>query len=1291
MQQCNSKPLAGGNNSFWLQRFSAQSADLPEREPTHPRGCARGTRVAVPAAPAWLCPRRSRGCARGKTVAMKVEEDSPSAPRTAADPDTWPWPLSATEAEAAAVAVGQDADTEVTTVVKEESVRNLEAGSEAIATSVGDTAKFTRAVLAQFACACDQFGGPAQYLQQRWRHDLGKFAEQLNTQLPQLETVSYLEPAHLNRLASKERITLHASMLGFDAACTTKPLPYPTVAKALAEEYLTHGFLTEEEPLIVWSTRATDLESLNFTMKYVKGMARSCTLLCLLDLICTAGCALASACPVLYSSATAILAKQEFHQDVAKVAIANANLSSRGSIRCAHDVITWTVKLKVLQSRHNLQGKAVLEAFNRQATGRAQITGNRRMAALNLLVPSCDGALEEMLNLLGNVGPEQVWWQEDAWANRRVLPGFAPRGPWQATLRVSPESFHLMCQALCLQQLAKIPLLRRRLDKRQLEEQANLASMAMWLKDDCLNDAPVMADAVEHFLGAFSKGEHGLLLDLQGLLHEKKLALSWRDVEFLRARHSECVNVSDKLVRGFPATVVAASKLEEAEFNLFAEKLEFDTAALHVWRSKLASQEAATYHAKLERKCRRRAEARGAVDSLTTKPAPPLVFLDVSDLKLLQVAERIAQITTKVREVHHVPRPQPVLLLVVTNWAAPSSISAELQELQQGLLGMLLNRPDEYDGLALVFTPVWERRRGLLYMSESKLLQGIANVHVNSDERGHLSFQERLDTRDRRPLEYPMRLCFPMTSERPSAWLKAALSSSVCGGLWVSSWSWIWWLCPGGARWLCPGGGPGGCAPDVAVVLWSWSRCLCCGGGRGPGSSLVVQVPLVRDNRTLTRAKMLSTRDMQVVEDLLDDSIPCSSNLDGELNPADRYSQLGEAAAQCVLESTITAVPAERSAVILVDLSPATGEWGTAALSLMTSFQEPLTYIAVGPATPLEWNKVTCMDYAVSLFLEGKLKISGHAPLSLDVDEEAAGVPRPKLQICGVQDKNLVIPDEHVKRFKDHPQFGGIFQELLQKVQTAVPDMAEGLGEAPKRRKAEPVAVPRETDSDKTWLEADALPGEAALLHKVCVGRTRLTMSVFTQNRVLLWNPTEDDVFLSTGTFCAGFAKGKWWYPAKSNSQPDPNVDLPCAFSGASDMVIYDKQHVPIGRLINARRETEPDKAEVRYHKLIDHPTDSDPANFKLEPQHGIYWNMESFQVQDDAEEMGDGAGSAAKVTVQSQVGATIPANLWNSKLTAVTCHVRWAKKGLTGIRPCVTFCQDVQVPAQRGLWLIEP
>ncbi len=60
-------------------------------------------------------------------------------------------------------------------------------------------------------------------------------------------------------------------------------------------------------------------------------------------------------------------------------------------------------------------------------------------------------------------------------------------------------------------------------------------------------------------------------------------------------------------------------------------------------------------------------------------------------------------------------------------------------------------------------------------MSENKLLQGLANVHVNTDERGYLSFQERLDTRDRRPLEYPMRLCFPMTPERPSAWLKAAL------------------------------------------------------------------------------------------------------------------------------------------------------------------------------------------------------------------------------------------------------------------------------------------------------------------------------------------------------------------------------------------------------------------------------------------------------------------------------------------------------------------------------------
>ena len=74
------------------------------------------------------------------------------------------------------------------------------------------------------------------------------------------------------------------------------------------------------------------------------------------------------------------------------VAIANANVSARGAIRQAHDVITWTSKLLLLV-RQGIHAKDVLARFNTQATTQACITGARMLAVTTLLQPACHEGL----------------------------------------------------------------------------------------------------------------------------------------------------------------------------------------------------------------------------------------------------------------------------------------------------------------------------------------------------------------------------------------------------------------------------------------------------------------------------------------------------------------------------------------------------------------------------------------------------------------------------------------------------------------------------------------------------------------------------------------------------------------------------------------------------------------------------------------------------------------------------------------------------------------------------------
>ena len=50
----------------------------------------------------------------------------------------------------------------------------------------------------------------------------------------------------------------------------------------------------------------------------------------------------------------------------------------------------------------------------------------------------------------------------------------------------------------------------------------------------------------------------------------------------------------------------------------------------------------------------------------------------------------------------------------------------------------------------------------MLYKAESMVFDRIANANINCDERPVLSFEQRPDGKYKRPLEYPIRLCFPL-------------------------------------------------------------------------------------------------------------------------------------------------------------------------------------------------------------------------------------------------------------------------------------------------------------------------------------------------------------------------------------------------------------------------------------------------------------------------------------------------------------------------------------------------
>eukprot|EP00973_Karenia_brevis_P073220 10171849-Karenia_brevis.AAC.1 len=89
--------------------------------------------------------------------------------------------------------------------------------------------------------------------------------------------------------------------------------------------------------------------------------------------------------PQLFRTGVQIHFKLEPHSSLTSVALRNAQLSHRGSIRKSHCAITWIGKLLLLQANGVSDPSSVIKQYNAMASSGGQLTGNKRVAILALL------------------------------------------------------------------------------------------------------------------------------------------------------------------------------------------------------------------------------------------------------------------------------------------------------------------------------------------------------------------------------------------------------------------------------------------------------------------------------------------------------------------------------------------------------------------------------------------------------------------------------------------------------------------------------------------------------------------------------------------------------------------------------------------------------------------------------------------------------------------------------------------------------------------------------------------
>ena len=108
--------------------------------------------------------------------------------------------------------------------------------------------------------------------------------------------------------------------------------------------------------------------------------------------------------------------------DVLSIALENARLSGAGSIRKAHDVVTWLGKMDLLR-KSGVDASAVIVRWNKMASQRTMLTGQKRVGLLNLMESLSMQNVQQLIELVSMYGSDGAIFSDECFSNKRLLPG----------------------------------------------------------------------------------------------------------------------------------------------------------------------------------------------------------------------------------------------------------------------------------------------------------------------------------------------------------------------------------------------------------------------------------------------------------------------------------------------------------------------------------------------------------------------------------------------------------------------------------------------------------------------------------------------------------------------------------------------------------------------------------------------------------------------------------------------------------------------------------------------------
>ena len=251
--------------------------------------------------------------------------------------------------------------------------------------------------------------------------------------------------------------------------------------------------------------------------------------------------------------------------------------------------------------------------------------------------------------------------------------------------------------------------------------------------------------------------------------------------------------------------------------------------------------------------------------------------------------------------------------------------------------------------------------------------------------------------------------------------------------------------------------------------------------------------------------------------------------------------------------------------------------------------------------------------------------------------------------------------------FPVSPDLSGTFKDrwkqTLSNKETPIPEKQDADAGPPTKR----LKMEEEVTSTKLLLVGDL---DCTKLMALAYGAGKLKGFCFQlcpENKMILVNATAAEVAIAGQL--TGWQKGRHWQPKEVGEGFGPAVDLVWKFSSSSEVVLVDGAPLT---LFKARRRKS-------LRKLLSGTTS--PRRTHKAPM-----GPGTLRLKSSMSWLGAAVEGDVKKQSPASLAALIPADAWDLNVVDTVWMARWAKQGLTDIKPVVWLKHSVVVPAEHAV-----